>query len=207
MRTRLAIAALALQALLAQAPNGPTIPKLTDANPEILDLVIRDQWDRGIDFFGGRPGTPQDKIDWNEVSKRDLQRREAAQKLLADGKLQTGKDYRFAALVLQHSFDSADYMLAHVLAVTAVSKGEARARWLAAATLDRYLMSVKEPQIFGTQFHQQEGVWTQEPYNRTAVADVIRANWCVASQPEQEQILKSIRDGKPFRSTQITDCK
>jgi hypothetical protein len=207
MRLRFAAALLFVPFLLAQTPTGPTIPKLADANPEIVQLVAQDQWDRGFDFFGDRQPPPQDKIDWEQVGKRDEQRREAARKLLTDGKLQTGKDYRFASLIFQHSLDTAGYLLAHVLAVTAVSKGEPKARWLAAATMDRYLTSLKQPQVFGTQFHQDNGVWTQEPFDRTAFSDSIRTSSCVASLAEQDQILKDIRSGKPFRSTNVADCK
>jgi hypothetical protein len=207
MRFRFAAAALVLPLLFAQTSTGPTIPKLNDANPEIVELVAHDQWDRGDDFFGNQQGRPQNKVDWNEVNKRDEQRRDAVRKLLAQGKLQTGKDYRFAALIFQHSQDSAGYLLAHVLAVTAVGKGEPKARWLAAATMDRYLMSLKQSQVFGTQFHQEGGTWTMDPYDRAAFSDAIRAAWCVASQAEQDQILKDIRDGKPFRSTYVADCK
>jgi hypothetical protein len=207
MRFRFAAASLVLPLLFAQTSTGPTIPKLNDANPDIVNLVAQDQWDRGDDFFGSQQAPPKDKIDWDKVNKRDEQRRDAVRKLLTEGTLQTGKDYRFAALIFQHSQDSAGYLLAHVLAVTAVGKGEPKARWLAAATMDRYLMSLKQPQVFGTQFHQDSGAWTMDPYDRGGFSDAIRASWCVASQSEQEQILKDIRDGKPFRSTYVAACK
>ena len=207
MRFRFAATALWLPLLFAQDTAGPTIPKLNDARPEIVELVAHDQWDRGEDFFGNRQSPSKDKIDWSQVNQRDEQRREEVRKLLATGKLQTGKDYRFAALIFQHSPDSAGYLLAHVLAVTAVSKGEPKAKWLAAATMDRYLVSLKQAQVFGTQFHQESGVWTMEPYDRTAMSDAIRANWCVVAQAEQQQILKDVREGKPFRSTYVGDCK
>jgi hypothetical protein len=200
-------AALAFPLLFAQTPNSPTIPKVTDVNPEILNLVIYDQWDRGNDMFGDRHGTLDEKIDWNEVGKRDQERRDAVRKLLADAKLQTGKDYRFAALIFQHSPDTAGYLLAHVLAVTAVSKGDSYSKWLAAATMDRYLQSLNQPQVFGTQFRQPEGVWTMEPYDRTLFSDAVRATWCIIPLAEQERIVKEVRDGKPLRSTGIKDCK
>jgi hypothetical protein len=207
MRLRFALAALVFPVLYAQTPSGPTIPKLPDANAEIVDLVARDQWDRGFDFFGDRQPPPQDKIDWDAVGQRDAQRREAVRKLLAEGKLQSGKDYHFAAWILQHSLESAGYLLAHVLAVTAVSKGEPKARWIGAASMDRYLWSLQQPQVFGTQFHQANGVWNQDPYDRATLSDAIRANWCVVPQPQQEQNLKGLREGKTFRSTQVADCK
>jgi len=92
---------------LAQPTSGPTIPKLDNVNPEVLNLVIYDQWDRGNDLFGDHRPAPNEKLD---AAKRDEERRVALRKLLADGKLQTGKDYRFAALILEHSPDSAGYM-------------------------------------------------------------------------------------------------
>src|SRR5882724_1700784 len=101
-------------------------------------------------MFGGGQGALDAKIDWDQVGKRDQERRDAVRKLLADGKLQTG------------------YLLAHVLSVTAVSKGDSFSKWLTAATMDRYLQWLNQPQVFGTQFRQPEGIWTMEPYDRTA---------------------------------------
>jgi len=36
--------------------------------------------------------------------------------------------------------------------LVAAAKGDQGAAWIAAATLDRYLQSVRQPQIYGTQF-------------------------------------------------------
>jgi len=204
---RLVFAAFALPILLAQSPNSPTIPKINDVNPELLNLVIYDQWDRGNDLFGDHKPAAGDRTDWKDVDKRDQQRRESVRQLLADGKLQTGKDFRFAALIFQHSPDTAGYLLAHVLAVTAVSKGDRSAKWLSAATMDRYLQSLHQPQVFGTQFLKKDGEWTLEPYERNAVSDAVRATWCVVPLADQESALKELREGKPLRRTSLTDCK
>lgn len=200
-------AVFALSVLVAQTPNSPTIPKEIDVNPELLKLVVYDQWDRGNDLFGDRHPTGEEKVDWNEVGKRDQERQAATRKLLADGKLQTAKDYRFAALIFQHSTDTAGYLLAHVLAVTAVGKGDSSSRWLAAATMDRYLHSLNQPQVFGTQFRQPEGVWTKEPFDRAQLSDAVRAMWCVIPLAEQDAIEKGVREGKPVGGTSIKDCK
>ena len=50
-------ALFALSVLVAQTPNSPTIPNEADVNPELLKLVILDQWDRGSDMFGDRHPT------------------------------------------------------------------------------------------------------------------------------------------------------
>ena len=206
-----ALLAISIRLLAAQTPSGlsgtPTVPKLTGVSPEILDLVIQDQWDRGQDMFGGRTVKSPESINWQEVNKRDDLRHAAVRKLLTDGKLQSGKDHEFAALIFQHSADGADLILAHTLAVTAVAKGEGNAKWLAAATFDRYLHSIKQPQVFGTQFFRgSDGPWSMEPYNRTALSDSIRAIWCVIPLADQLSIEKDLRDGKPARPTGISGC-
>lgn len=43
-------------------------------------------------------------------------------------------------------------MLAHELCVVAISKGKLDAKWLAAASEDRFLMNIGRPQRFGTQY-------------------------------------------------------
>ncbi|WP_443750826.1 hypothetical protein [Asticcacaulis solisilvae] len=109
--------------------------------------------------------------DWAKIGADDAQRRQQTAELLKAGALQSGDDFLHAAFVFQHGSTPEDYMLAHVLATVAVARGQGEATWIAAATLDRYLMAEKQPQIFGTQFGKQNGQdWTQEPYNRTPCA-------------------------------------
>ena len=111
--------------------------------------------------------------------------------------------------MFQHSGTPDSLALAHVLAMTAVSKGQATAKWLAAATLDRYLQSVKAPQLFGTQFTggPEASSWTMEPYDRKVLADSVRASWCVVPQAEQDRILRDLQHGKPSNvATNIADC-
>ena len=187
---------------------SPTIPTLNDVKPKLLRLVIDDQWDRGNDMFGGRQVKAPETLDWAAIAKRDQERESAVRSLLAEGQIETGTEFRFAALIFQHSDADGSIALAHVLAVTAVIKGDAAAKWLAAATLDRYLQRQKQPQLFGTQFTQQEGQWTMAPYDRGTVPDSVRAVWCVVPLAGQDEGLKAMRDGKSDGvSTSIGDCK
>jgi hypothetical protein len=188
--------------------DSPTVPNLADVKPQILQLVIQDQWDRGYDMFGGKPRANAGAIDWKSVSERDDARHAEAQKLLSQGAVETGREYFFVALLFQHSAKPEELMLAHVLAVTAVGKGNVRAKWMAAATMDRYLQSIKQPQVFGTQFLKDEkGIWTMEPYARTTISDALRAQWCVVSLAEQEMVLKAYQNGNEGRPTSTPDCK
>src|SRR6185295_12018905 len=66
--------------------------------------------------------------------------------------LTTGADWLHAALILQHSSEPDDYLLAHEMCVAALAEGESGGRWLVAATEDRFLMSIGRRQRFGTQY-------------------------------------------------------
>jgi hypothetical protein len=132
------------------------------------------------------------KIDWEMVNKTDAERREQTRRLLAIGSLHTGKDFEEAAFVFQHGDSAGDYLLAHTLAMVAVSKGDATAVWIAAATLDRYLWKVGQKQVLGTQYSgDAKHEFTQEPYDRELVSDALREQLGVPSQALQLMQLKA----------------
>ena len=147
-------------------------------SPEMKRIVDADQADRKDGLH----------TDLSVVGKADEARRQATATLLRDGKLHTGHDYESAALVFQHGGSPDDFLLAHTLAMVAISKGQSGAVWIASATLDRYLQNIHQPQIFGTQFHTTgKEPSTQEPYNRGLVSDALRGQLGVPSQAEQEK--------------------
>ena len=135
---------LALALLLANgmAQTAPANSK------EIHQLYLDDQADRGVSL----EGTKKKKATPDDVAANDSARRKRTHRLLEQGALQTGADFHDAAFIFQHGDQPEDYLLAHVLAMAAVAKGEPRGRWIAAATLDRYLHSIGQPQVFGTQY-------------------------------------------------------
>jgi hypothetical protein len=146
-------------------------------NPEMERLFSEDQADR------------QDptKIDWSVVSPRDEARKARTRALLADGKLRSGKDFHAAAFIFQHGGEPEDFLLAHSLAIAAVARGETGSTWIAAATLDRYLQSIGQPQIYGTQFKAGKGEKSTEgAYDRALVPDALRAVLGVPSLAEQD---------------------
>jgi len=87
----------------------------------------------------------------NEIVN-DAARRKRAHQLLDECALRTGQDFGDAAIIFQHGTQPDDYLLAHVLAMIAVAKGDKNGREIAAVTLDRYLQSIGQSQIFGTQY-------------------------------------------------------
>jgi hypothetical protein len=122
----------------------PTAPS-SDDNSELAKMYDEDQGDRA-------PAATGKPIDWKVVGPRDRQREARVKTLYESRALRTGKDYYRCAMILQHASRPEDYLLAHEFCVVALAKGERPARWLAAATEDRYLMNLKLPQRFGTQY-------------------------------------------------------
>lgn len=137
-------------------------------------------------------------VDWTKVGQRDAARRVRLRVLIESGKVVTGKDYERAAVVYQHGEGADDILLAHVLAVTAIGKGNLEARWLAAASLDRLLQRLKQPQVFGTQYQRSgEGPWAvDEPYNRTLLSPAVRDANCVPEEKDQLAMLAAISRGE-----------
>jgi hypothetical protein len=113
---------------------------------ELRRMFEEDQADRtSVD---GKP------LDWPRISQRDKKREARVKELYRADKLHTGADFYHAAMVLQHASRPEDYLLAHELCVVAVGKADKRARWLAAASEDRFLMALKRPQRFATQYRK-----------------------------------------------------
>ena len=126
-------------------------------------------------------------IDWSSVEKSDTIRRAETKKILADGALHSGEDFTWAAFIFQHGSGPDDFLLAHTLAIVAVRKGYSDATWIASATLDRYLQSIKQPQIYGTQFITPDGkATTQDPYDRGLIPDALRRQLKVPDLAAQE---------------------
>jgi len=117
------------------------------------------------------------------VGVGDARRRKRTRVLLEAGQLRAGADFRRAAFVFQHGDAADDFLVAHTLALVALATGDPEARWIAAATLDRYLTTIGKPQIYGTQFDNQLAL--REPYNRGLIPDDVRKALNVPTLSEQ----------------------
>lgn len=120
-------------------------------------------------------------IDWNAVGPRDRQREARIKELYEHDALRTGRDYANAAMILQHAQKPDDFLLAHELCVAALVKGFRDARWLAAATEDRFLMNIGRPQRFGTQYRGDNGEPVRLYQTGSGVTDSLRAVYKVPS--------------------------
>ena len=152
------------------------------SNPEMQRIMDADQ--------AVRQTLKLSSLPWAEIDRQDAERRNQVLALLKNNALHSGKDFEQAAFVLQHGVGPNDYLLAHTLAMIALSRGNGGAVWIATATLDRYLQSVKQPQIYGTQFNTDAaGMWTQDPYDRDLLSDSLRRQLSVPARAAQQKQL------------------
>ena len=164
---------------------------LDSINAELYRLYQQDQADRAGDV---------EKADWEVISKRDADRRARVRQMIAEGRLKAADDYFHAAMVFQHGDKSEDYQLAHELASKAAEMDPKHhvARWLAAASKDRYLWSVGKPQIYGTQFKKTspDGPWTIDPIDEAALTDEERVKAGVPTLADTRKRLEQMNAGQ-----------
>lgn len=125
--------------LVAGSPASATSP----VSAELENMYKADQT--------ARTPEPGKQIDWRLLVAEDDKRLKRTRQLIAKGALVSGQDFAHAAMIYQHGGTALDALMAHDLAVIALIKGNGQAQWLAAASLDRYLRGIGEPQRFGTQ--------------------------------------------------------
>lgn len=155
-------------------------------NTELIKIYQNDQNDRMTD-----------NINWIEVNKRDSLRRVRVHQLLDSGKVNTGMDFKNAAMVFQHGNDSADYGLAVRLMEKAIKKDATINKWLFAAATDRYLLSKGEPQIYGTQYQKMgDEPWKRGEIDTTKISDAERIEYGVETLAQQREKVKQMNRKK-----------
>ncbi len=129
----------------AESPQDIASQPAADGKDELRRLYDEDQADRN-------PILPP-----NQLIPRDRSRLRRVKELFAAEGLRSAKDYYHSAMILQHGEAPEDFLLAHEFGVVAMATGgiDPKTRWLAAASEDRFLMSIGRPQRFGTQLHSE----------------------------------------------------
>jgi hypothetical protein len=134
-------------------------------------------------------------VPLEEVQQRDKERLKMVLEMILKDELIEGVDNYHAAMVLQHSDNTEHYKLAHELCSKAIKLGEEKAKWLYAATLDRYLINTGSKfQKFGTQYKKNEkDLWELFPVD-PETTDALRAQYNVpilSKLKEREKTLNS----------------
>ncbi|MCK9280798.1 MAG: hypothetical protein M0P71_09265 [Melioribacteraceae bacterium] len=134
-------------------------------NLELKKMYDEDQNSRGVE-----------KIDWDVLLIQDSTRRVEVTEMIKQNKVSTSMDYFHAAMIYQHGNDSTSYKLAWEYSKKAAVMDSTNldARWLSAASYDRYLLSVGKPQIYGTQFLVINNKYYLSDIDTTKATDSIR---------------------------------
>lgn len=178
------LAFMALLFCLAPAAMGQ---EAAADNAEMATIFDADQAVR----TGWKPENAKDTEFIKRMIADDLARRKRTAELLESGDLATANDFYRAAFVYQHGGDPSSYLIAHTLAVAAAARGHEKAAWIAAASLDRYLQSIGQPQIYGTQTTAISGSEpTKDPFDRTLIPDSLRTILGVPTLAEQDERLR-----------------
>lgn len=166
-----------------------------DVHPALRALFEADQADRRA-RRGARERSAR-QLTQPELSLRDYERRQELDRLAAAGHIQSAGDYYCAALLLQHGTLPEEFRRAHDFAAEAMRRGSLPARWLFAATLDRWLVATGRPQQYGTQYVRigthGYAIYTVDP----AVTDAERAQYDVPPLSEQLRSLTEKNGGWP----------
>lgn len=123
------------------------MPPETD-NLQLEELFQQDQEDRQKVY--DTPAAVQ------ALRERDTARRKRLREIIDAGEVRTKNDLFHAAILLHHSENPEDFLAAHRFAALAAIMGHKTARWLMAASMDRYLMAFGQAQIYGTQFEYDD---------------------------------------------------
>ena len=155
------IVALRERRVLLAIPGG--VYNNLVVNTELEKLFKEDQDDR-----------LSAKADWENrqfleyINRRDQNRRKKVKQMIEKGLIEDVSDYHHAAMIFQHGNGPEDFHKANELAKKAMELGDQRkdtryykeVRWLYAASMDRWLLSLGKAQKYGTQFvKESEGEW------------------------------------------------
>lgn len=146
-------------------------------NRELLALYQDDSREHSSGFKYGTH-------EYLAMRERDRQRRKRVAEIIAEGNCKAPEDYYYAAWIFHHGDTPEDAWQGHTLARQAAALGYRPARWLSAATYDRWLMYQGKPQKYGTQYAtdgKRHRLWDIEP----ATTDAERAEWDVPPLAEQ----------------------
>ncbi len=159
------------------------LPLFAQSNAELARIYDEDQRDRA-DWFH------LTKKQQRMVARRDAPRRARVGEMVRGGVLKTGEDFERASFIFQHGDKLDDYVMAHVLAMTASAVEPFRGRWISAATFDRMLYFTHRPQVFGL------GLSDKLRFDKELLSDSIRELNCVPSVAVRERQLREIAEKK-----------
>lgn len=135
--------------------------------------------------------------EYEALRERDEERRVRVRELVESGSLKEPEDFYHAAWILNHGESLYEILKAHEYAKRAAELGLRRARRLAAAAFDRWLMYQGRAQKYGTQIVPdgvRQRVWDVDP----STSDAERAEWDVPTLDEMRRRAEELTRQEPM---------
>jgi hypothetical protein len=158
-------------------------------NQELYSLYLQDRQEHGQGFEAGTP-------EYDAMRRRDRDRRKRAGRILKDEASPDAEDFYHAAWLFNHGETEEEARRAHNLARRAAELGHRPAKWLTAATYDRWQMYQGKPQKYGTQIvpdGKRYRLWDVDP----DTTDPERARWDVPPLAEQQKRAAALTKSTP----------
>ena len=133
--------------------------KTTKSNKRLVEIFEKNQKDR-------YDGDWEDKKFVKNSTKEERRARKEILGMLKKGEVRTRDDFYRAAWFFHHGNTFRSHGLAVALATVSYQLGEPWGKNFYAVALDRFLLSINQPQSFGTQFEKKRGKWVVSPYNK-----------------------------------------
>jgi hypothetical protein len=138
-----------------------------------------------------------DTLASTAMRHRNAERRQRVQQIVTTTPSLEPADFYYAALVLHHSGGLDEVWHGHELARRSAETGYRPARWLVAATFDRWLMYQGRPQKYGTQIvpdGRRFRVWDVDP----ETTDADRIAWDVRPLVQQHHRAAQLTRTEPM---------
>lgn len=152
----------------------------------IHQLFQEDQGDQQIDFDALAPAEQQ-KL------RARYKERESTVKEVMQNTSPSAQDFFDAGVILTHSHDPENQLLAHLAFTAASFGGINEAKHLAATSLDRYLLFSKQTPLFGTIFQIPYQGWHHEV--SPSMNDSLRTAFCVPSRTTLDALFEQETKG------------
>ena len=172
------------------------------ASKELQALVKADQ---EVRFAVIKNGYKMTEIDMKEFTYGDSVRRKRVAEIFAEGCFSKAQDYAAAALVFQHGVTPDHFFQTFIWAKKAIELGDPSQKQLMAMSIDRYLVSTKRKQLFGSQAMKPDSsnCWCLYPIENT-FTDSMRKQYMNKSLADQTKWLESLNQNQKCEQV---ECK
>jgi hypothetical protein len=154
----------------------------------IHELFLQDQQDQQID------NEALSAADQKKLRMRYDDREQRVKQLMQTSSSLSAQDLFNAGVILTHSHNPENQLLAHLAFTAAGFEGNAEAKHLAATSLDRYQVLSHQTPIFGTTFQRPYQGWHHEV--SPDMNDAIRSAFCLPSLSQLNKLYELEKAGK-----------